>query len=93
MLFRSDQYIKKHIAIKLNGVKRTYQFLGYEIDKESVLIYFSISNQIGVLAIEVESNLMYEYKPEQTNIVHIKIDNKRESFRLTAPNTKVLFKK
>ena len=88
-----DQYIKKHIAIKLNGVKRTYQFLGYEIDKESVLIYFSISNQIGVLAIEVESNLMYEYKPEQTNIVHIKIDNKRESFRLTAPNTKVLFKK
>lgn len=88
-----DQYIKKHLSIKLNGIKKAYQYLGYEIDKESVLIYFSITNQPAVASIEVESDIMYEYKPEQTNIIHVKLDQKRESFRLTAPDKKVLFKK
>ena len=88
-----DQYIQKHISIKLNGTLKTYRFLGYEIDKESVLVYFSISNQPGISVVEINSNLMYEYRPEQTNIVHIKLDNKRESFRLTTPYTKAILKK
>jgi hypothetical protein len=88
-----DQYIKKHISIKLNGIKKVYQFIGYEIDKESVLIYFSITNQPAISSIEVESDIMYEYKSEQTNIIHIKLDQKRESYRLIAPDKKVLFKK
>ena len=88
-----DQYIQKHISIKLNGTLKAFRFLGYEIDKESVLIYFSISNQPGISVVEINSNLMYEYRPEQTNIVHIKLDNKRESFRLTTPYTKAILKK
>jgi hypothetical protein len=68
-------------------------FLGYEIDKESVWIYCNISNQPGVRSIEISSDMMYEYKPEQTNIIHIKLDEKRESFRLTSPSTKAILKK
>jgi hypothetical protein len=29
---------------------------------------------------------MYEYKKEQTNIVHINMDGKKESFKLMAPS-------
>lgn len=88
-----EQYIKKHFSIKLDGIVKKYQFLGYEIDKESVWMYCNIANQPGVKTIEISSDLMYEYKPEQTNIIHIKLDEKRESFRLTSPLTKAILKK
>lgn len=88
-----EEYLKKHLSIKLNGINKPYQFLGYEIDRESVLMYCSITNQPGVKSIEIFSDMMYEYKPEQTNIVHIKLDEKRESFRLTSPDTKAILKK
>lgn len=88
-----DQYIKKHLSIKLNGINKPYQFLGYEINQESVWIYFSILNQPNIKTIEVTSNIMYEYKSEQTNIIHLKIDEKRESFKLNYPDTKAVLKK
>lgn len=88
-----EEYLKKHISIRLNGINKAYQFLGYEIDKESVWIYCNISNQPGVRSIEISSDMMYEYKPEQTNIIHIKLDEKRESFRLTSPSIKAILKK
>lgn len=88
-----EEYLKKHLNIKLNGINKPYQFLGYEIDKESVLMYCNITNQAAVKSIEITADMMYEYKPEQTNIIHIKLDEKRESFRLTSPNTKAILRK
>jgi len=88
-----DKYIKQHMRILLNGTAKSYQWMGYEIDKESVWMYFSITNQPGVRSIEVQSDLMYAYKQEQTNIIHIQLDEKRASFRLMAPENKALLKK
>ncbi len=88
-----DKYIKQHMRILLNGTAKSYQWMGYEIDKESVWMYFSITNQPGVRSIEVQSDLMYAYKQEQTNIIHIKLDDKRESFRLMAPEMSAILRK
>lgn len=88
-----DKYIKQHMRILLNGTAKSYQWMGYEIDKESVWMYFSITNQPGVRSIEVQSDLMYAYKQEQTNIIHIKLDDKRESFRLMSPEMSAILRK
>lgn len=88
-----DKYIKQHMRILLNGTAKSYQWMGYEIDKESVWMYFSITNQPGVRSIQVQSDLMYAYKQEQTNIIHIKMDDKRESFRLMAPEISAMLRK
>ena len=88
-----DKYIKQHMRILLNGTAKSYQWMGYEIDKESVWMYFSITNQPGVRSIQVQSDLMYGYKQEQTNIIHIKLDDKRESFRLMAPEMSAILRK
>jgi hypothetical protein len=88
-----DKYIKQHMRILLNGTAKSYQWMGYEIDKESVWMYFSIINQPGVRSIQVQSDLMYGYKQEQTNIIHIKLDDKRGSFRLMAPEMSAILRK
>jgi len=81
-----ETYFKKHVSILVNDKAKAYSFLGYEIDKEAIWIYFNITKLSGVKSIEVQSNLMYEYKAEQTNIVHINIDGKKESFKLMSPS-------
>jgi len=80
-----EAYFKKHVAILINEKARPYSFLGYEIDKEVVWLYFNMAKLTGVRSIEVQSNLMYEYKAEQTNIVHIDLDGKKQSYKLMAP--------
>ncbi len=82
-----EAYCKSHLAIKVNDKSRNIIFLGYENIKESTWIYFNVPNISNVKSIELNSDLMYEYQSEQTNIVHLSIDKKRESFKLTAPHT------
>lgn len=81
-----NAYFQKHVQVRINEKPRELQFLGYEIDKEVVWVYYNAKKISGLRAIEVISTLMYDYKAEQTNIIHIKIDEKRQSFKLNAPS-------
>lgn len=82
-------YFKKHVTILVNGKPREYAWLGFELDKEVIWVYFNIPKASGVRSLGVVSNLMYEYKQEQTNIIHLNLDGKKESFRLRSPETSV----
>lgn len=86
-------YFKKHLGIKVNGKSKEIVFLGYENDKEATWIYFNIPKVANLTSIELSTDLMYEYREEQTNIIHLNIDQKRESFKLTSPNTTVSINK
>lgn len=81
-----ESYFKKHLGFKINGITKPFQFLGYENDKEATWIYLSIPALTNVKSVEVSTDMMYEYKEEQTNIVHITINGKRKSFKLNSPN-------
>lgn len=81
-----NSYFTSHVQVLINGKPRQLSFLGYEIEKEVVWVYYNATNVSGVKSIEVISSLMYDYKPEQTNIIHIKMDEKRQSFKLNAPS-------
>jgi hypothetical protein len=81
-----EAYIKSHLGIKINGTQSSYNYMGYEYSNESIFIYFSITSLKNVKSIEIDTDIMYDYKDEQSNIVHIIIDGKRNSFKLTAPN-------
>ncbi len=86
-------YFNAHFSIKTDGKSRALRFLGYEIDKEVVWIYFTIEKLPAPKTIELTTDLMYEYKKEQTNIVHMSWDKHSESFRLNSPVKKIVFKK
>lgn len=85
-----NTYFQKHFLVKINGKAKAINFLGYEIDKEVAWVYFNIPKLTGVKSVEVVSDLLYTSKPEQSNIIHINIDGKRESFKLMAPQRSAL---
>jgi hypothetical protein len=67
-------------------------YLGFEIDKEAIWIYFNIPKINNIKQLRVSSDVMYEYKPEQTNIVHININGKSTSYKMNAPNKEIFIK-
>ena len=80
-----NSYFTRHVQVLINGKPRQLSFLGYEIEKEVVWVYYNATKVGGVKSIEVISTLMYDYKAEHTNIIHIKMDEKRQSFKLNSP--------
>jgi hypothetical protein len=83
-------YLQQHLTIEINKNKKQLNYLGYEIDKESVWVYFNIPKINNIKELKVTSDIMYEYKPEQTNIIHINLNGSSKSYKLNAPNKVIL---
>ncbi len=85
-------YLKQHLYIEINQSKKEMNFLGFEIDKESIWIYFNVTKVNNIKQLKVISDVMYEYKPEQNNIFHININGKSTSHKLNSPNKEIFIK-
>ena len=77
------------MAIEVNQTRKEMQFLGYEIDKEAIWVYFNIPKINNIKSLKVHTDVMYEYKTEQTNIVHVSMYGKSSSHKLNAPNSEI----
>ncbi len=88
-----ESYFRKHVGIKINGIPTSYRFLGYENENDATWIFFNIPSLMNVKSVGITTDMMYEYKDEQTNIVHITIDGKRKSFKLNAPSKEAIAKR
>ena len=86
-----EQYIHQHLRIYVNNQNIEMQFLGYEQDEESVQCYFQAGGIKSVKKITVNSNLLYDFKPEQISIIHVIVNNQRKSIRLNNPEEKAEF--
>lgn len=83
-------YFQKHLSIEINRSKKELNFLGYEIDKEAIWIYLNIQKINSIKEMKIISDVMYEYKPEQTNIIHVNLKGNTSSYKLNSPNKEVL---
>lgn len=84
-------YIAKHFALAVDGKPVKLNYVGYEKEKESVYCYFELTNTPTVKRIDLTSNLLYELTQEQINIIHITVNGKRQSSKLSYPDVKAAF--
>lgn len=84
-------YINNSFALTINGSPVTLSYIGYEIEKESVYCYFEVKNITSVKKININNRLLYDFIKNQINIMHISINGKRQSMRLSYPATKAAF--
>jgi hypothetical protein len=85
-------YIKDHLKIISDGDILNLQYIGYEIDQESVWCYFQVENVAQLKTIDIDNKLLFEYKKQQTNLLHVTVNGIRKSTRLNNPESKVSFK-
>ena len=81
-------YINNSFVLTINGHRVSLNYIGYEIEKESVYCYFEVKNITSVKTIDINNRLLYDFINDQINIMHIIINGKRQSMKLSYPDTK-----
>lgn len=80
-----ERYMKAHLVIKNNANPIHLNFLGYEVEKESVFIYLESVECPTPTSVTVGLNVLYDLFDDQMNIVHLKVNGKRKSHKLDYP--------
>jgi hypothetical protein len=78
-------YIQEHLKLMVNGKPITLQYHGYEQMDDALQSYLSANLSSAPTALTIINDLLFEYKSEQTNIIHLTVNNKRTSRRLSNP--------
>ncbi len=86
-----SRYIKQHLQIITDGVLLNLKYVGFENDQEAVWCYFQVENVAKVKTIDINNNLLFEYKKQQTNLLHVTVNGITKSTRLNNPECKVSF--
>lgn len=84
------EYVRKHFQVKADGKLLALEYVGYEIESQSALSYFQISNVLTApKKIDISVNVLHELYTAQINIVHVNVGGVRKSTKLDYPNTVV----
>ena len=86
-----NNYIQKHLQLRVDEKNVVMQFLGFEQQEEGIISYYQVSNVASVKKITVTDNILYETKPQQMQIIHVTVNGERKSSRLNNPEDKVSF--
>ncbi len=86
-----QQYIAEHLQITVAGKPVTFQLIGYEIEEEATWCYLEGASFPGTGLAVVHNKLLYDYLPEQTNLVHFYRDGERSSYKLVNPEATASF--
>lgn len=84
-------YLQKRLLIKVNGLDKTYELLGFEKEQEAIWLYIELKNCPQPKKLELENSLLYDYIKEQTNIVHVNINGEAKSSKVTYPEKTLAF--
>ena len=80
----TDSYIKKYMAqqfeVKVNGETIKGEYLGREMDLESIWIYHEIKDVPNAEAIEIKNAVLLDLYEDQKNITHLKYKGQKQSF-------------
>lgn len=82
-----DQYIQQHLKIKVDGKLKQMEFLGYEQNEDAIQSFFEINEVATLKKIDVQDDILYEYKSEQISIVHVVVNGNRKSTKLVNPDS------
>ena len=82
-----DQYIQQHVKIKVDGQTKKMEFLGYEQNEDAIQSYFEIDDVATMKKIDVQDDILYEYKSEQISIIHVVVNGNRKSTKLVNPDS------
>lgn len=78
-------YVRQKLIINIDGKATVLEYVGYEIKKESVWIYFEIDHIATLKKIDVNCSFLYDYEAKQINIFHVKAGGQEKSYKLDYP--------
>ena len=78
-----NEYVMKHLTVKLDGKVQKLTFLGMEREDPALICYIEIENVKKFKTIEVRNDIIMETHNDQSSIVHVTYKGPVKSMRLT----------
>ncbi|MDH5379886.1 MAG: hypothetical protein OEW75_03485 [Cyclobacteriaceae bacterium] len=75
-------YIKRHINIFVEKKEKTVRYVGHEIDRDAVFIYFEVVEVVSPKIIGIKNDVLLGTFEDQVNLVHIEKGGKLQSLKL-----------
>jgi len=86
-----NEYIQKHLQLKINGSPVQMAFAGYEQQSESIWSYFEVKNVAGIKKLDVTNNILHDYNTNQINMLHVMVNGNEQNYKLDYPDTGTSF--
>lgn len=80
-------YASEYLKLKVNNRIAKVNYIGYQEDKESVEIFLESEKTEPPKKVETAVSFIYNLFDDQMNIIHIIINGKRKSEKLSYPET------
>lgn len=87
-----SRYVLSHLKIAVNGKPVSLQYKGFEPIEEAIYSYYEVPGIASVQTVDVEDDILYTYKKEQMQIIHVTVNGERKSTRLINPERKAQLK-
>jgi len=85
-----NKYMVSHLQLAANGKPLQLNYMGYENDKEAIVVYLESAKVSGLRRMETTSTVLYDLFDDQINIFHVTFNGNRKSSKLTYPENKLL---
>lgn len=89
-----DAYVKKYalanLGLKGNSKVLVLNYIGFEKDNEAIIIYLESEQIKGLKKLEMTNSILYDQFDDQSNIIHITNNGKRNSSKLDYPDKKLV---
>lgn len=86
-----SQYIGQKLQLKINGKAVKFNYIGYEIIKESTWSYFEVTDIKEMNAVDINCSILHDFETSQINLFHVKSKGNQKSYKLDYPNKTTSF--
>ncbi|MEH0157008.1 DUF6702 family protein [Limibacter armeniacum] len=86
-----SQYLQQHFTLTVNNKEVAFNYVGREADLSAIWIYREVLKVKKVKSLQIDCDFLTEQFDDQRNIIHLKYEDKEESFLMNKNNTTETF--
>ena len=87
-----NEYVQARLSIGIGGSLQKLGFVGMEREDDATWCYWESTNFTGLGSITVTDALLYDFLPDQVNVIHVYANDARQSTRLVNPEKTAAFR-
>jgi hypothetical protein len=85
------KYVTSHLKLIIEGHENKISYVGWENEGEAIYCYFEIQNVSQPRKLKIDNSLLYDEFTDQANIMHVKVNGKRQTQKVNYPDKTLEF--
>lgn len=85
------QYLRRHLFISADGKPLHIRYLGYEISEDATWCFLECTPLAPFRKLEIKNDILYSEHDTQSHMIHVIVNDRRQSTKLDNPSSTAAF--